>query len=99
MTWVRRSAFGGPAIAISFVEPVATYCDISHLLDRKDWGADPPLGVTYFCGVMADQPDQPDQAKADRKVAASIEALLHDCATVLWPEATDDDGAFDWSHL
>jgi hypothetical protein len=43
--------------------------------------------------------DQADQAKADRKVAASIEAQLHDCATVLWPEATDDDGAFDWSHL
>jgi uncharacterized protein with NAD-binding domain and iron-sulfur cluster len=100
--WTRSSLhdmgspFGGPAIATSFVEPVDTYCDMSHLLDREDWGADPPLGVAYFCGVMA---DQPDQATADREVAASIEALLHDYATVLWPEAADDNGAFDWSHL
>jgi uncharacterized protein with NAD-binding domain and iron-sulfur cluster len=90
------SPFGIPAIATSFVEPVDTYCDMTHLLDREDWGEDPPRGVAYFCGVMA---DQPDQATADDAVAASIEALLHDYATVLWPKATDDDGAFDWSHL
>ncbi len=90
------SPFGGPAIATSFVEPVDTYCDMSHLLDREEWGEDPPLGVAYFCGVMA---DQPDQATADQTVAASIEALLHDYATVLWPEAKDANGAFDWSHL
>ncbi|HEY5109114.1 MAG TPA: FAD-dependent oxidoreductase, partial [Acidimicrobiales bacterium] len=53
-------------------------------------------GIAYFCGVMA---DQPDQASADKEVASSIEALLHDYATVLWPDATDDNGAFDWSHL
>ena len=100
--WTRTSLddmgspFGGPAIATSFVEPVDTYCDMSHLLDREEWGEDPPLGVAYFCGVMA---DQPDQAQADRQVAASIEALLHGYATVLWPEATDAHGAFDWSHL
>jgi uncharacterized protein with NAD-binding domain and iron-sulfur cluster len=90
------SPFGGPAIATSFVEPVDTYCDMSHLLPREDWGEDPPLGIAYFCGVMA---DQPDQASADKEVASSIEALLHDYATVLWPDATDDTGAFDWSHL
>jgi len=90
------SPFGGRAIATSFVEPVDTYCDMSHLLEREAWGEDPPRGVAYFCGVMA---DQPDQAAADQQVAASIEALLHDYATVLWPDAKDADGAFDWSHL
>ena len=88
--------FGGPSIATSFVEPVDTYCDMSHLLCREAWGEDPPLGVAYFCGIL---PDQPDQASADRMVAASMLSLLSHYGTVLWPGAADAAGAFDWSHL
>ncbi len=87
---------GGPAIATGFVEPMDTYCDMSHLLRREVWGQDPPLGVAYFCGVL---PDQPDQASADRAVADSMLALLRNYGTVLWPGAADPAKAFDWSHL
>ena len=88
--------FGGPAIATSFVEPVDTYCDMSHLLPRETWGTDPPLGVAYLCGVLK---DQADQTAADRAVADSILALLRDHGTVLWPGAADTSHAFDWAHL
>jgi len=90
------SPFGGSAIATSFVEPVDTYCDMSHLLPREVWTVGPPLGVAYFCGVMA---DQPDQGSADQEVARAMQDLLAEYATVLWPNSADADGAFDWSHL
>jgi uncharacterized protein with NAD-binding domain and iron-sulfur cluster len=88
--------FGKDAIATSFVEPIDTYCDMSHLLVREEWGAGPPLGVAYFCGVM---PDQQTQAAADAEVARGVHDLLRDHATELWPKATRADGSFDWSVL
>jgi uncharacterized protein with NAD-binding domain and iron-sulfur cluster len=88
--------FGGTAIATSFVEPIDTYCDMSHLLDRESWGDHPPLGVAYFCGVM---PDQASQAAADTEVARAVHDLLRDHATELWPRAVRPDGSFDWSVL
>ncbi len=100
--WTTRSLgdlgeqFGDDAIATSFVEPVDTYCDMSHLLCRESWGDDPPLGVAYLCGVM---PNQPSQKAADAAVARTIEDLLAAHATTLWPRADDKGGGFDWSVL
>ena len=90
------SPFGGSAIATSFVEPVDTYCDMSHLLPREVWHVGPPQGVAYFCGVMV---DQPDQASADLEVARAMQDLLTKYATILWPNSADPTGAFDWDHL
>ena len=42
----RRSCFGGSAIATSFVEPVDTYCDMSHLLPREVWTVGPAPGAS-----------------------------------------------------
>ena len=88
--------FCGKAIATSFVEPIDTYCDMSHLLDRETWGDHPPLGVAYFCGVMA---DQASQAAADAEVARAVHDLLAGHAVELWPKAARADGTFDWSVL
>ena len=88
--------FCGEAIATSFVEPIDTYCDMSHLLEREAWGEHPPRGVAYFCGVMA---DQPSQAAADAEVARAVHGLLQDHATELWPKAARPNGSFDWSAL
>jgi uncharacterized protein with NAD-binding domain and iron-sulfur cluster len=90
------SCFGGSAIATSFVEPIDTYCDMSHLLPREVWGVDPPQGVAYFCGVMT---DQPDQETADKTAAETMLDLLTKYGTILWPKAADGQGAFDWSYL
>jgi len=88
--------FRGNAIATSFVEPIDTYCDMTHLLPREEWGPGPPLGVAYFCGVM---PEQPSQAAADAEVARAVHDLLRDHAVELWPGAARKDGSFDWSVL
>jgi uncharacterized protein with NAD-binding domain and iron-sulfur cluster len=90
------ACFGGSAIATSFVEPIDTYCDMSHLLPREVWGVNPPQGVAYFCGVMA---DQPDQGSADDTAAEAMLDLLTRYGTILWPKAAGDDEAFDWSCL
>ena len=90
------SCFGGPAIATSFVEPVDTYCDMSHLLPREVWTVGPPQGIAYFCGVML---DQPDQQSADQEVERAMLDLLTRYATILWPKTADGDGDFDWSYL
>ncbi len=88
--------FTGDAIVTSFVEPIDTYCDMSHLLLREDWGDDPPLGVAYFCGAM---PDQASQADADATAAEGLRDLLEQHATELWPAARLKGGGFDWSVL
>ena len=88
--------FGRDAIATSFVEPVDTYCDMSHLLVRERWDTDPPRGVAYFCGVMDDEVTQAD---ADAAARRTVTDLLREHATDLWPAAKLADGSFDWSVL
>ena len=90
------SPFGNEAIATSFVEPIDTYCDMSHLLARETWGQHGPEGLAYLCGVML---DQPDQATADHEVARAVEDLLGHHGTDLWPDARGTRGGFDWGLL
>ena len=58
---------------------------------------DPPLGVAYFCGVMA---DQPSQAAADAEVARAVHDLL-DRATPsnCGRRRPGRTAAFDWTVL
>jgi len=88
--------FGVTAIATSFVEPIDTYCDMSHLLPRETWTAPAPQGLAYVCGVMD---DTKDQASADAAARSAVHALLANHGTVLWPQAEDAGGGFDWSVL
>jgi uncharacterized protein with NAD-binding domain and iron-sulfur cluster len=100
--WTTRSLadlgarFTDSAIATSFVEPVDTYCDMSHLLPREEWGADGPRGVAYFCGVLR---DQESQEVADDQVAQDILKLLDHDGLELWPNAISPTGSFDWSKV
>ncbi len=47
----------GGTLSSTYVEPLDTYCDMSHLLEWEDWPASANVrGVGYFCGVSPDPP-------------------------------------------
>jgi uncharacterized protein with NAD-binding domain and iron-sulfur cluster len=84
-----------------YVEPVDTYCDMSHLLPCEDWPAEDSVHhIAYFCGVIPD-----DQAKDPAQAAESVRRytreFLEQDAGRFWPSiATQPDGTgFDWARL
>jgi hypothetical protein len=102
--WSNRSAldlgweFDQNSVAGCYVEPLDTYCDMSHLIPREDWKpADQTRTIGYFCGVL-DEPDGEDHDHAtDRVKHNAIEFIEHDLEE-LWPKAFHN-GAFDWDVL
>lgn len=49
--WDRAST-----ILTSFAEPLSTWADMSHLLERESWPAGhQPSAIHYFCGPLADE--------------------------------------------
>ncbi|HEV7458949.1 MAG TPA: FAD-dependent oxidoreductase [Solirubrobacteraceae bacterium] len=84
-----------------YVEPIDTYCDMSHLLPCEDWPAqDSVKHIAYFCGVIPT-----DEATNAQVAEASVHGytadfLEHDAGR-FWPgAATNPDGTgFDWDRL
>jgi uncharacterized protein with NAD-binding domain and iron-sulfur cluster len=94
--WAHRD----DSILTAYVEPIDTYADMTHLLDREDW--DPKLGVAniaYYCGVLDDRPGETQQQATDRAYAAAV-AWIDDDMSPVWT-ASDDGGRgpFDWNAL
>jgi uncharacterized protein with NAD-binding domain and iron-sulfur cluster len=91
--------YGVEAITTTFVEPMDTWCDMSHLLVREKWGGGArPRGVAYLCGVLDDRDE--DNATATARVKENARTFMEASASTLWPgSATDRDRTFDWSLL
>jgi uncharacterized protein with NAD-binding domain and iron-sulfur cluster len=91
-------AFDENSVAGCYVEPLDTFCDMTHLLPRESWlPTDGTRSIGYFCGVLDDRAGEtPEQASVRAKENA-IEFVERDLAG-LWPDATSG-GAFDWSAL
>jgi len=87
----------GPFLTSTFVEPLDTYCDMSHLLPVEDWDRARVASIGYFCGVLADEPHD-TQDRATRRAHDSAVAFLRGDSPVLWPDARSGSG-FDWSLL
>jgi uncharacterized protein with NAD-binding domain and iron-sulfur cluster len=102
--WSNRSAvdlgweFDENSVAGCYVEPLDTYCDMSHLIPREDWTpVDHTSTIGYFCGVL-DEPDGETHDQAtDRVKLNAIEFVERDLAE-LWPKAFSG-GVFDWNAL
>ncbi len=90
---------GGNSVAGCYVEPIDTYCDMTHLIPRECWTqAEDVRTIGYFCGVLEDRPGE-TQAQATARVRRNaIEFLRRDMST-LWPAAVSANGEFDWSVL
>ncbi|HEY2258133.1 MAG TPA: FAD-dependent oxidoreductase [Solirubrobacteraceae bacterium] len=96
--WLRRSTsqlgwtHGVNSVAGAYVEPIDTYCDMSHLIETEGW---PPSagvqGVAYFCGVLERVQDE-TQAQATARVKVGARELLAKSIAALWPKGVQADG-------
>jgi uncharacterized protein with NAD-binding domain and iron-sulfur cluster len=87
-----------------YVEPVDTYCDMSHLLVGEQWPRRFDVRhIAYFCGVI-----QHEQVKHPQAAAASVHRqtreFLERDAGRFWPRAAvagevADGAGFDWARL
>jgi uncharacterized protein with NAD-binding domain and iron-sulfur cluster len=100
--WVLPSPVLG-----SYVEPLDTYADMSHLIEKENWHSDDNLqSIAYFTGVIADQ-GTPDPSHAqfpsDRQKEIDQEAItfLKEDVGYLWPKATTEENSqgLDWNSL
>ena len=84
-----------------YVEPIDTYCDMSHLLPCEHWPAEDRVHhIAYFCGVIPDD-EAKDPAQAAESVTRYTREFLEQDAGRFWPSiATQPDGTgFDWDRL
>ena len=86
------------SVAGCYVEPLDTYCDMTHLIGRESW---PQAGgartIGYFCGVIDEQAGETPAETAERAKRDAIEFVERDLAA-LWPRARRGD-RFDWDVL
>ena len=87
----------GHFLASTYVEPLDTYCDMSHLLPVEDWDKAHVASIGYFCGVLADE-DGDTQARATTRAHDNAVAFLRDDSGVLWPDARSGS-SFAWDLL
>lgn len=81
-----------------YVEPLDTYCDMSHLIPRESWGGADVEGIVYFCGVLDERADETPVQATERAKQNAIEFLERDIGT-LWPKAGAGGAPFDWQLL
>jgi uncharacterized protein with NAD-binding domain and iron-sulfur cluster len=83
-----------------YVEPIDTYCNMSHLLPREGWDpGDRVEDIAYFCGVLKDEAGDTQESCDDRARAGAIGFLQHDIGR-MWPLSTRRGArSFDWQHL
>jgi uncharacterized protein with NAD-binding domain and iron-sulfur cluster len=75
------------SVAGCYVEPMDTYCDMSHLLAREGWAEGAEVkSVAYFCGVIKEQPGETPAETTKRAREGAIEFLRGDVGP-LWPDA------------
>jgi uncharacterized protein with NAD-binding domain and iron-sulfur cluster len=81
----------GPPVGTAYVEPLASFADMSFLLGREAWGEDPPRSIEYLCGPLR-QPAGEDPYRDPRfppkqrqQVIANTNHWLATAARHVWP--------------
>jgi uncharacterized protein with NAD-binding domain and iron-sulfur cluster len=87
-----------------FVEPLDTYCDMSHLLTGENWPARLDVRhIAYFCGVIPHEEvgEPPDPDAAAEAVHRHTRSFLELHARLFWPNAAHprQQTGFDWARL
>jgi uncharacterized protein with NAD-binding domain and iron-sulfur cluster len=95
-------------VAGAYVEPIATWTDMTHLVERENWPEQSvPGSLAYLCGVQVDEepvPGPTDHTYSKRQLGrardSALDFLRHHVRH-LWPNAADprNPGALDWSRL
>jgi hypothetical protein len=79
---------GVNSVAGAYVEPMDTYCDMSHLIGAEAWSSDQVKGIGYFCGVMP-RVDGETEAQAIDRVKQAARDFAKQSIAPLWPQAVD----------
>jgi uncharacterized protein with NAD-binding domain and iron-sulfur cluster len=89
------------SVAGCYVEPLDTYCEMSHLVAREDWADEHGVkSVAYFCGVLGDGDGETAERATERVKANALEFLSREVGPI-WPAAIDGGpgSALRWSLL
>jgi uncharacterized protein with NAD-binding domain and iron-sulfur cluster len=74
-------------IVTGLVEPVDTWADMSHLVEREDWGAEPVKTIAYFCGPLQCGVDE-TPARAMSALRTYVGQFVHHDLPRIWPDVT-----------
>ncbi len=78
-----------------YVEPLDTYCDMTHLYGRESWLEEDGIGtIGYVCGVLDEHAGE-TQAEADERVRANAIDFIENDLQVLLPGAVGEAERFD----
>ncbi len=95
-----------PPVLGGFVEPLSTWADMTHLLEREQWtGEAPPQSLAYFTGPMEDAADIPPATDHDfpererARAAGTADDWLDQHARTLWPRGVLPDGSLNRALL
>lgn len=102
---LEQLGWRGPAyITGAFAKPFDTWCDMAHVVPEEAWPR-PPRTSVYFCAVLPDPPQPPDDGDTDyparraEEVRQAAESFLEGPIRQVWPGAFDLQGGFRWSLL
>ncbi len=87
------------SVAGCYVEPLDTWCDMTHLIEREEWTDSAGVkGLAYFCGVLDHRLETPAQAR--ERVKDNAEAFLENHIGPLWPKSLRSGGkGMEWNFL
>jgi uncharacterized protein with NAD-binding domain and iron-sulfur cluster len=87
------------SVAGCYVEPIDTWCDMTHLLPCEEWKPrDGVAGLAYFCGVLCERVGE-NQAQANERVKQHAGDFLANHIGPLWPKSRNARGGFIWEVL
>jgi uncharacterized protein with NAD-binding domain and iron-sulfur cluster len=95
--WVNQDQVTGlgwqhnpEAMAVTYIEPLSTVWSENQMIQRENWPAECDLQtITYWCGVIQDEPGDTQEKVTARAKAQAIE-FLKTHIRHLWPKATQN---------
>lgn len=107
--WMKSPIFGlgwqhGSSVVDAFQQPMNTWADMTHLINRESWPVSASLGsIAYFCGPMEGGIPDPDKKDVTEKETAKVlktgNNWLSFAPGAIWPDAVDASGALDEGEL
>jgi hypothetical protein len=104
--WLDRTpaalgqGFSSNSLMSMYVEPIDTYCDMSHLLVAERWPKRMAVRhIAYFCGVFPVREDDFPAVPPD--MTPGVKEFLERDVSRIWPAVAPRPGrpGFDWNRL